>query len=380
MAPIKQELEVDGMTASQVYSKLLEVGLSYPDAAIIASGWIFENFGRVKRTFDYAQAFAAVDPTCVEGFHRTFQHTDWVDGESVVQAEQSLGEEGFNQRFHHIEADLDALGADLAKAFTCMAAMRQSLRTLLDEIRAEINRLNATVFDCCVASTPSQTFPEAAPNYLDLIRNQAFIGTTNFGDKYVQVWKTDRGLLMTPVIKTVGVDIYSNPRVTQPAGLARYFAETPAVRESFPEAVSKRELVGRFGKEVSSTGERVSDLVAILPDDQVYPNLEAMIEAVTEAQAAALRTTGGGTEAVAIALGIEAATQQPAEASLDQVASLPPQVRAALVRQGVDTVGKLANVPAERLNEMLAAEGVGGVGIGDTASWTAMAKTLSKIG
>jgi hypothetical protein len=40
-------------------------------------------------------------------FERTFFHSDWVDGEDLVQAES---DNGFNVRFHQIEDDLDALG------------------------------------------------------------------------------------------------------------------------------------------------------------------------------------------------------------------------------------------------------------------------------
>ena len=39
-------------------------------------------------------------------FSRTFQHEDWVDNLDRVQA---AGENGFNQRFHTLEADLDAM-------------------------------------------------------------------------------------------------------------------------------------------------------------------------------------------------------------------------------------------------------------------------------
>lgn len=41
------------------------------------------------------------------GFTRGFQHEDWVDNVDRVQA---AGDNGFNQRFHGIEADLDEIG------------------------------------------------------------------------------------------------------------------------------------------------------------------------------------------------------------------------------------------------------------------------------
>jgi hypothetical protein len=126
---------------------LTAAGFSGDQAEILVS--ILEVVGQTRRTFDYATSFPALDPNCVATFARSFEHQDWIDGESVVQAEQTTGEEGFNLRFHRIEQDLDRLGGDVAKAFLCMAAMRTSLRYLLDEIRAEINRLNNDVYECC---------------------------------------------------------------------------------------------------------------------------------------------------------------------------------------------------------------------------------------
>ncbi len=48
-------------------------------------------------------------------YNRTFSHVDWIDNEDVVQAG---GEKGFNQKFHAIEADLDAISATFATANT----------------------------------------------------------------------------------------------------------------------------------------------------------------------------------------------------------------------------------------------------------------------
>src|SRR5262245_22170296 len=125
-----QKIEVQGKTADEIFNLAIDKGISRSDAAVLVSGWIFENFGRTARTFNYAQAFAAVEAECVARFARSFQHADWIDGESVVQAETTTVEEGFNLRFHRIETDLDALGADVSRAFACLAEMRRSLRSL----------------------------------------------------------------------------------------------------------------------------------------------------------------------------------------------------------------------------------------------------------
>ena len=85
----ESKLKLRDMTAETVFDKIVEKGISEADAAIITSGWIFQNFGKTKRTFNYAQQFPEVEPECIVEFKRTFEHIDWVDGESVVQAEKT---------------------------------------------------------------------------------------------------------------------------------------------------------------------------------------------------------------------------------------------------------------------------------------------------
>ena len=168
-----------------------EHGIPQSDASVLVSSWIYENVGSAKRVFSYAESFPAVEPGCAPPpFARTFAHTDWIDGEDVVQAGETPGEQGFNERFHRIEHDLDHLGTDLAKAFSCMAAMRVSLRRLLDEIRAEINRLHSTVHENKVVPGP-YTF-EQIPNYISTLDFGKYMGTTMFLDKKVNIWQPRR--------------------------------------------------------------------------------------------------------------------------------------------------------------------------------------------
>lgn len=104
---------------------------------------------RARRVFDYSRTFEAQHAQCRAAFVRGFVHHDWIDGESVVQAESNALEDGFNSRFHKIEADLDALSADIAKAFVCLSEQRAELAQLLGELKAEINRIHGDIYDCC---------------------------------------------------------------------------------------------------------------------------------------------------------------------------------------------------------------------------------------
>jgi hypothetical protein len=97
--------------------------------------------------FDFNTPFSQTDPNLVPRFTRSFEHDDWIDGESIVQAEQTPTEEGFNSRFRKIIADLDALADDSRRALLSTAAMRASLFAIIGELEKELSRLGAPTED-----------------------------------------------------------------------------------------------------------------------------------------------------------------------------------------------------------------------------------------
>lgn len=115
--------------------------------------------GKSKRVFSYSDALDAQKLDCESNFNRSFEHQDWIDGESVVQAEQTSLEDGFNHRFHLIEKDLDSLSSNVEKAFACIAGQRSEISGLLAEVRAELNRINSDIHECCNKDEPFFTYP-----------------------------------------------------------------------------------------------------------------------------------------------------------------------------------------------------------------------------
>jgi|SRR5262245_12561648 len=81
----------------------------------------------------------AVDPSNSYNFVRTFQHRDWVDGESLVQAGKTPEEGGINERLHKIEADLDALGDNVRRAFIAVETLRAQVSICLNQIVTILN-------------------------------------------------------------------------------------------------------------------------------------------------------------------------------------------------------------------------------------------------
>ncbi|MGW5555631.1 hypothetical protein ACWER9_00215 [Micromonospora sp. NPDC003944] len=371
------EINYDGVTVTELYEAFTKHGIPASDASVLVSSWIYENVGTAKRVFSYAESFPAVEPGCAPPpFARTFAHTDWVDGEDVVQAGQTPGEQGFNERFHRIEHDLDHLGTDLAKAFSCMAAMRVSLRRLLDEIRAEINRLHSTVHENKIVPGP-YTF-EQIPNYIGALDFGKYMGTTMFMDKKVSIWQTKAGTIVLPAVETLGVDVVVGPKVRGAAQLARHAAEHGDVRERFPREVKLVEFIRFFGEDELADGRTVRDVLKVLPADTSYPSLDAMFGEVSEREAAIVRTTVGAPSAVSAALGIEAELENIADADIAMLAGVPTKARAALTRAGISTLGKLADAKPEQVLGIMKEAGVR-ADVGDAAEWTGYAQTLSKL-
>jgi hypothetical protein len=365
-------LILQGMKVEDVYTSITKTGVSEAEAATIIGSWIYENVGRSKRTFNFLTAFPATEDDCQPTFARSFQHTDWIDGESVVQAEETVGEDGFNVRFHHIEDDLDGVSADVARLFTCMAEMRKDLRTLLDEIRAELNRLNADVFACC--DRRRVTVPQRDIT-LDPAYDFEYVDTMKFLDKYVQVFKTDKGIVMLPAVEQIKVNPGADPRVTRTAKLGRYYQSNPAVREKFPQELTKGQFVRVFGRDELDDGRKVADLVAILPDRGAYPSLEAMLDDVATREAAALRTSEMGTASIISAFGLDVDVKTVADAPVERFGAIPAAARTALTVAGIDTMGKLVEAGPEKVASVFQSEGVA-ADVNDAAEWVAGAMAL----
>ncbi|MEQ8764716.1 MAG: hypothetical protein RL885_12370, partial [Planctomycetota bacterium] len=143
--PVTESLYLD-----DILSKAGELNLNSNQTLELLRNALDLAKGKTKRIFAYSEPLAAELPEdCRAQFARGFAHTDWIDGESVVQAEKTSLEDGFNKRFHDIEKDLDALGEDIARAFVCLGKQRSVVSRALDEIRSEINRIHSDLYDCC---------------------------------------------------------------------------------------------------------------------------------------------------------------------------------------------------------------------------------------
>lgn len=373
-------LQLDGMAISDVMKSIRDTGVGDSEASIILGNWLIQQGARQQRVFNYQTDFPATEPDCVETFTPTFHHTDWVDGESVVQAQQSAGEEGFNSRLHKIEQDFAAVRTDLGQVFACLAHMRAEIRSLLDELRTQINLINADLFNLAQGHRTYEppSFPPVSFIPPFDATNAHFIGSTKYFDKDVAVWQTSQGTIMLPNVTPTPSNPASDPRVSGTASLAKFMTSNPQFLQQFGgKTLTKADLIKNYGTQTLDNGMSVADAVSILPDAASYGTPDALVSDLAERQAGAIRSAGGS-EVVHAALGVQGAPGAASGAAIASLPGLSSSAAAALSKSGITTVGQLAAANSTDINKALSTGGVA-MNLGDVAATSALAKTLTHL-
>lgn len=357
-------------SAESIFMKLQELGVTKADAQVMVAGWILENLGATPKSFGFKTAFPGTVATCASQFARSFAHQDWVDGEDVVQAEQTTGEEGFNLRFHRIESDLDSLGRDVAQAFVCINAMRASIRSLLDEVQSEINSMYREIARCCQSG--KVTLEPGGP-YIDV----KYVGRTKYFDRYAQVFETPAGKVIVPVVDDMYVEPFENPRVKRVQALAEFLV-SPKVDEAFGDrGLTKTQFLEKFGTLKLFTGETVEEALEIIPAGTRFTSAATLMDGLASREAAAIKTSGRENESVALTFGL-VGSATVANAPLDRMDLIPADARTALVAGGITTVGALIDADIAKTTALLQEQGVE-AGAADVAGWMGAGKALSGV-
>lgn len=359
------QFETKTLSADAIVTHLTSSGVSTRDAALIASAWIYQNIAQIQRSFLYGAEFPAVDTHCVPSFAQTFQHKDWVDGEDVVQAGASATDEGFNSRLHKIEADIGALGAEIAKIYTCMADTRANLAARLEEIRVELNRIDSELPSDKLNPPPSVWPPR---NFAGLVENTSFVGVSQIDKQAVQIWKTDRGMMLLPQVQPIPGDPTVDRHVQDASAFAN-FASSNEVQNAFGgHAFSKADVIAKFGDQTLSTGAKVADVVSSLPSTAQFGKVDDVVSAVGEQSALTLKQQVGVPEALAQSLNLTASATSFGGASVDALSTLAEPQRAALKAAGVTTVAQLAATDNATISQAFTRAGITNVGVGDVAA------------
>jgi hypothetical protein len=356
----------------------IEIASSRREAWEAVGNYLIDSrFGVGRRPFDYQTPFSKSEPGCAPKFSRQFQHKDWRDGQDLVQAEQSAGEDGFNFRFHQIEKDLDNVRDDVRTLFNCLASMRAALFDRFGELKIEIGVINKAIDDCCGSKQEPGDIFELDVN--EIFRPK-FRGGVNWFGKEMNVFETDRGVVLIP--KVAPIDYAPDSRVNRVAGLGRVLERSQRIKNAFKTGpVSREALVKDFGDIETEDGTPLEELLQILPETTTYASPESLLKAVAEREAAAIRTSGRADDVIGFELGSEAAGDggEPlALSGLETFERIPEDARTALIASGIGTVGDLAKIDPRKLSADLKKEGVAAPAAA-TAEWVAAARTIALI-
>jgi hypothetical protein len=397
-------------TTPKLYTDLTKVGFSDAEAVSVIIDWWGLHLGRRRRTFDFSQPFAGQDADCAPTHQLEFAHQDWVDGQSVVQAEKTVGEDGFNHRFHNIRSDLEGVQSDVAKGFACIAEMRAELSVALAEIREEMNRVNDDIYACCRSDggpTRPEPFPlpqpvpfprpvplplplpgpvlpggggvlpggggvlpgqlgggvrgpvlgpDIGPVISGALGPSSLVGVTTFGGQDVVVLSSLSGPVVLPAVSLAGPSVALTERAELAANFATVVAENPDIKAEFGnDPVRTTDLVEKFGDVEIQPGVSLKDATAVLPADAQFTDINAVVDAVADTHGAVVRETERARLGLAPA---PADATVVADVPLDQVVGLDDAQKVALTDAGIATAGALARTDITTLSTTLSGAGL----------------------
>lgn len=353
---------IEGKTINEAYAELIASDVDTHTASLIAVGAILENLRGTRRRFSFKTEIPTADVTAKYDFTRTFVHRDWIDGESVVQAESSPTEDGFNDRLHKIEDDIDALGLQIKTAMACIEEIRASFTSRTEEIRSELNYLNS-LHDTQppLWSGPLPT-PMPAPEFTphpQIPPESIFEGITKFNGADVAVWKTNNSLVMLPVQGQFQAHFEKNINVDHRLEMTGKLTQIIKQNEDqfnqifTNRELSKDQLIEELANRQIADPADLKELLSILPADAKLNSPTNLLNTVSEGHAAALRSEPGVKPAVIKQLGLSSNTINLKEAPIEKLQGIDSDVALALLKNDIKTVEAFNNKPAAELNQIL---------------------------
>jgi hypothetical protein len=346
-----------GLDPGALVDQLLTKGVSKYDAARLVNNLVAVNLGQSPRHFTFSSPLPTTDsPACAPTFNRTFSHQDWIDGESVVQASESADDKGFNWRFNALATDLDGLHADTAQLFSCLSSLRQALVQALQDVAAELNRLDSDV------AGVSTKVPPQTPWNVNVADAPQFLGVRELDGNKVTMWKTAGNVMVLPGVDTVALQDTVAQRLATGGLVSSYAASNQQFGADLAAGLPVKELIAKYGSNQLSDGRTVAQALAVLPQDSTYANPQAIVDAVNTQEQAFLRTTVGSVDAVGAVIGVTSTGAPLADVSpvgiAGAIAGAPANLATALTQAGLTTVADVASLPVDQIVSRLGQQGV----------------------
>lgn len=371
--------ETIGANPELLVDQIVQKGVSPIDAARLVSNLVAVNLGQSPRHFVYSSLQPGIDPVAgLPAFARTFSHQDWVDGESVVQASESPDDKGFNWRFNAIAADLDALNADTKNLFQALVAARNALYQALQDVAAELNRLDADV------ATLQQRLPAGTPPWLlNVADSPQFLGVRELDGGKVTMWKTGTGVMVLPGVDTVGLQDTVTQRLATGGLIARFAGSNQQFAADVSGGMAVKDLAAKWGDQPLGDGRTIGQALAVLPQDSTFTAPQAVVDAVNGQEQAFIRSTVGAISAVNTVTGVTSEGAPLKDISTGviagAVAGAPSNLSAGLAKAGLTNIADIAGTNAGDLVTKLGSQGVT-IDQTQAAELTARASMLAGLG
>lgn len=209
---LKDDIVINGTATSTVITALREAQLADTRIVDIVGNW-FIGATRSPRpaAFRFDTDVEPDDAQCVSAYERAFAHTDWIDGESRVQAGMTPEELGFNARFHAIENEFDAIAGQLDRLSACAQELRGDLAGVVAELEAKITAMQNEIHGLQQERDEDDREGPAILGTIDLDGITKFV--TRFGDDFRFV-SMDTQPVVTDFIPKG--DLMFDPRLVNP--------------------------------------------------------------------------------------------------------------------------------------------------------------------
>lgn len=351
-----------GVDPATLVDQIVNTGVNKYDAAKLVNHLVAINLGQAPRHFVFSNPLPTTDPApCAPTFARTFSHQDWIDGESVVQAGESADDKGFNWRFNALAQDIDALHTDTANLFQCLSSLRAQLVQALQDVAAELNRLDTDVAtnhgpNSGGSSLPFNVGVENAPQ---------FLGVRELDGSKVTMWKTAQNVMVLPGVDTVGLQDTVTQRLATGGLLVRFAGQSQDFTQALASGTSVKDLIATYGQQDLGDGRNVANALALLPDDATYQDLATLSDAVNTQEQAVIKSTVGGVDAVSALTGVTSEGMPIATTTAALLATsvttspvLGSVLGSGLSRAGLSTIADVAGQTPSQLVQRLGQQGV----------------------
>lgn len=345
-----------GLDPTTLVDQIVNKGLGKVDAVKLVNNLIAVQLGQTPRRFSYSPPLPTGSDAARPAFARIFEHLPWIDGESVVQAGESADDRGFNWRFDTIGKDLDDLHGDAQKLFDGLEALRAGIVDALQDIAAELNRINTDL-----AALAPQTARET-PFKWDITASPQFMGVRDLDGAKVSMWQHQDRVLVLPSVDTVGVQTTLQQRLNSGAMILGLASTSTSFADAVAAGSSATQLIAAHGAELLPDGRPVAQVLAVLPEQEVFPDVATLVDRVNSQEEAFIKSSVGSLAAIHTVTGVTSSGVPISGVSAgflaDSVVSAPAGLGSAIVAAQLGSVEDVASLSPTEMVEKLKLAGV----------------------